>query len=493
MKNKFRQIQRPNRTMNTKRTQQLQNEFEKQNKDTNEESSSSTFSIPEDLLNEETKVFQPETQDTDNITTRMVINGLDWDRINSQDLYVLASSFIPTGGALKFVSVYQSNYGRNALKLEEVNGPDLQKFQKEAFASQITAEPDTLKRYKKLMTQDPATAMEIILQNPVMVEKISNHKVRLYEMDKQNFYYAVLEFDSKKTCETVFNQIQGFEFESIGCILQCLVLEDETWESMKSQAKFFENEPAGYLKSKCDEMPLNYQYSDEGRSGTLMTKPELNFDRTDKERAKAMKNLKLDGNLDEKTLKKYFNFEGSNDDEELDQDEENEEGEEFEESNNKQDEKDEFEDIRDLIDDEKQNIPKLNLKFKTTFNQEKKQTEETPFQKFLKSKQTADWEYREQNKAPENVKVNVSRDVQNLFKKLNKQIKIEDNAKQLSYLLKKKQKMEEKYPDLKKIDEDQFQILKLDDDRFQEVFEGGDEFDGEGAVGDEQRKRRDKK
>lgn len=53
--------------------------------------------------------------------------------------------------------------------------------------------------------------------------------------------------------------------------------------------------------------------------------------------------------------------------------------------------------------------------------------------------------------------------------------------------------MDAKYPALQNMFGENEQIVKLDDARFQEVFEGGDEYNGEGVVGDEQKKRRDVK
>lgn len=59
--------------------------------------------------------------------------------------------------------------------------------------------------------------------------------------------------------------------------------------------------------------------------------------------------------------------------------------------------------------------------------------------------------------------------------------------------MRKKEKLDAKYPGLQAAFGENEQIVRLDDARFQEVFEGGDEYNGEGAVGAEQRKRRDVK
>ena len=52
---------------------------------------------------------------------------MDWDRINSQDLFVLANSPVKPelGGRLNSVTVYLSQLGQSRIKDEEKNGPKM--------------------------------------------------------------------------------------------------------------------------------------------------------------------------------------------------------------------------------------------------------------------------------------------------------------------------------------------------------------------------------
>ena len=49
---------------------------------------------------------------------------MDWDRINAQDLFVLANSPMKNGRLLS-VTIYVSEMGKSRIKYEEINGPKM--------------------------------------------------------------------------------------------------------------------------------------------------------------------------------------------------------------------------------------------------------------------------------------------------------------------------------------------------------------------------------
>lgn len=46
-----------------------------------------------------------EAETTDEITHRLAVCNMDWDRIRAVDLMVLINSFLPTGGFIRSVTV----------------------------------------------------------------------------------------------------------------------------------------------------------------------------------------------------------------------------------------------------------------------------------------------------------------------------------------------------------------------------------------------------
>src|SRR5690606_769842 len=58
------------------------------------------------------------------VTNRIAIVNLDWDHVKSTDLFALFSSFLPAdGGKIEKISVYPSEFGKERMRQEEVEGP----------------------------------------------------------------------------------------------------------------------------------------------------------------------------------------------------------------------------------------------------------------------------------------------------------------------------------------------------------------------------------
>lgn len=60
---------------------------------------------------------------TEESTKRLAVCNMDWDRVRAVDLMVLFSSFLPPGGAVLSVKIYPSEFGKERMKEEELNGP----------------------------------------------------------------------------------------------------------------------------------------------------------------------------------------------------------------------------------------------------------------------------------------------------------------------------------------------------------------------------------
>ena len=57
---------------------------------------------------------------------RLALTNMDWDRLNSKDIFVLVNSAVPTGGRLEKVIIYTSQFGQSRIADEAVNGPKME-------------------------------------------------------------------------------------------------------------------------------------------------------------------------------------------------------------------------------------------------------------------------------------------------------------------------------------------------------------------------------
>ncbi|XP_023073606.2 ESF1 homolog isoform X2 [Piliocolobus tephrosceles] len=59
----------------------------------------------------------------DEITRRLAVCNMDWDRLKAKDLLALFNSFKPKGGVIFSIKIYPSEFGKERMKEEQVQGP----------------------------------------------------------------------------------------------------------------------------------------------------------------------------------------------------------------------------------------------------------------------------------------------------------------------------------------------------------------------------------
>jgi len=109
------------------------------------DSDDSDSDLFDELQDEDEDVFGGEGEEVPlgDESKRIAIVNCDWSKVKAVDLLVILQSFIPTGGAIKSVTIYPSNYGIEQMKKEDLHGPgDVWKNDNEAEAEEEKREEE---------------------------------------------------------------------------------------------------------------------------------------------------------------------------------------------------------------------------------------------------------------------------------------------------------------------------------------------------------------
>lgn len=175
----------------------------------------------------------------DEITHRLAVCNMDWDRLKAKDLLALFNSFKPKGGVIFSVKIYPSEFGKERMKEEQVQGPvELLSIPEDAPEKDWT----------------------------------SREKLRDYQFKRLKYYYAVVDCDSPETAAKIYEDCDGLEFESSCSFVDLRFIPDDTT---------FDDEPKD-VASEVDLTAYKPKYFTSSAMGTSTV--EITWDETDHER-----------------------------------------------------------------------------------------------------------------------------------------------------------------------------------------------------------------
>ncbi|XP_062427541.1 ESF1 homolog [Rhea pennata] len=179
----------------------------------------------------------------DEITSRLAVCNMDWDRLKAKDLLALFNSFTPKGGVIFSVKIYPSEFGKERLKEEELQGPA------ELFdLPENTTEKDGL--YKE--------------------------KLREYQFKRLKYFYAVVECDSPETANKIYEECDGLEFESSCSFIDLRFIPDNVT---------FDDKPKD-VASEVNVAAYKPKYFTS--AGMVTSKIDITWDETDHERVTSL-------------------------------------------------------------------------------------------------------------------------------------------------------------------------------------------------------------
>lgn len=424
----------------------------------------------------EVELEKTEPLSGDSSKTLAVVN-LDWDNVRSSDLMITFSSFLPAGGRIEKIAIYPSEFGKERMQREEVEGPPKELFQKKK------------KKSKKGQQEDSDSDIDVkdLYEEGDADKNVDNKALRQYQLDRLRYYYAVVYCNNVAAAESIYSNCDGTEYESTANIFDIRYVPD---------GMDFDGKP----KDSCTELPKNYKPLQFSTDALQHSNVKLTWDETPADRLDVAKRAFTQKEIEDMDFKAYLASDSDDSEDEVDAQSKSKlkslvtGSSAFDFTKKNSDEADGNDEEVDMeitftpgLDEankdgqegqeEESTIDKVRRKEKERRKARKAKVKELKHQaeqdKKLKlkkgrGKQTSDVEQDPKSKAE--LELLMMDDEDDTEKSINK--KAHFNMKEILKSEKEKKK-KNKYQDKNKIVEDDFKP-DLEDPRFKEMFEGHD-------------------
>ncbi|RBR09257.1 hypothetical protein FVER53590_06794 [Fusarium verticillioides] len=205
--------------------------------------------------------FQDEQNDVEagEVTNRIAVVNLDWDHVKSTDLMALFNSFLPeTGGKIEKISVYPSEFGKERMQQEEVEGPPKELFKNSKNDSDDDSDSDEEsedgdERIKKSLLQEGDD------------QDFDSDALRSYQLDRLRYYYAVMVCSSPAVAQKLYEAVDGREYQSSSNFLDLRFVPDDVT---------FDDEP----RDECEKVPESYKPVEFVTNALQSSKVKLTWD-----------------------------------------------------------------------------------------------------------------------------------------------------------------------------------------------------------------------
>ncbi|KAH8765527.1 hypothetical protein F5883DRAFT_101508 [Diaporthe sp. PMI_573] len=186
--------------------------------------------------------------ETGEVTNRIAIVNMDWDNIRSVDLMALFKSFVPISGRIEKVSIYPSEFGKERMQREELEGPPKEIFKK-GKADQDSDESegdDEVSGDESDHAEDSDEEAKQDLLKEGNDEDFDSDALRTYQLDRLRYYYAVMACSDKNTSQKIYEATDGSEYLSSSNFLDLRFVPDDIT---------FDDEP----RDECESVPNDYK------------------------------------------------------------------------------------------------------------------------------------------------------------------------------------------------------------------------------------------
>ncbi|OJD36519.1 pre-rrna-processing protein esf1 [Diplodia corticola] len=248
----------------------------------------------EDAFDFPTGGKEAEIEEMEDATPRLAVVNLDWDNIRAADLMAVANSFAPEGGRILNVTVYPSEFGRERMEREELEGPPREIFAKnkkddsEASGSEEDSDDEEEKIKNELLQEDKG-------------DEFDSKALRQYQLERLRYYYAVITADSAGTARQIYDNMDGREYLSSANFFDLRFVPDDV--------SFDEDKP----RDECKRIPDGYRPNDFVTDALTHSRVKLTWDADDNSRKEIQKRAFSQQEIDDNDLAAYIGSDSSSD------------------------------------------------------------------------------------------------------------------------------------------------------------------------------------
>lgn len=250
--------------------------------------------VVEDEEESDIEIEETKPEDTEPTCAFAVVN-MDWENIRAVDLMATFVSFVPKGGAIKSVTIYPSEFGKERMQKEEIEGPPRELFKSKKKKEEDSDSEDIESDVDVNDADNLAKITRKLYEEDDGKEDYDSKALRRYQLQRLRYYYAVVKCDSVETARLIYQNCDGTEYESTANIFDLRYVPDDM--------EFDDNE----AKDTCSKIPSSYRPDSTFVTDALQhSKVKLTWDETPKERLTLFSRPLSQKEIEENDFKAYL-------------------------------------------------------------------------------------------------------------------------------------------------------------------------------------------
>jgi hypothetical protein len=214
------------------------------------------------------------------VTSRIAVVNLDWDNIRAVDLMAVFSSFLRGAGRIEKVAVYKSEFGRERMEREEMEGPPREIFAKKVRPEEEEEETDSEDESDVDRDEEEDEDEDEKIKKDLLKEDdgqdFNSAALRQYQLERLRYYYAVIVCSDKETANHIYESTDGTEYLSSANFFDLRFIPDDV---------DFDEKP----RDECTSVPTGYKPTEFVTDALQHSKVKLTWDAEDTERKEVIK------------------------------------------------------------------------------------------------------------------------------------------------------------------------------------------------------------